>query len=47
MQKPKESQIQKINVGKQDKIILPIEIYEEEEKNLFENLIEDIKKILD
>ena len=47
MQKPKESQVQKISIGKQDKIILPVEINEEEEKSLFENILQDVRKILD
>lgn len=47
MQKPKETQIQKVSIGKQDKIILPVEITEQEEKGFLENLINDISKILD
>jgi len=38
MQKPNDSQIKKVNVKKQDKIILPIEIEEEQEKGFFESL---------
>lgn len=45
MQKPKDSQIQKVSVQKQDKIILPVAIQEEvEEKNFFEKLIEKVVK---
>lgn len=47
MQKPKESQIQKISIGKQDKIILPVEIEEEKEESIFSNIVKDIRKILD
>lgn len=47
MQKPKDSQIQKVCIGKQDKIILPIEIEEEKEEGLMEKLAKDIRKILD
>lgn len=47
MQKAKESQIQKVSIGKQDKIILPIEIEEEKEEGLMEKLAKDIRKILD
>ena len=42
MQKPKESQIQKVVVGKQDKILVPIEIKEEEEINVFDNFFNSI-----
>ncbi len=47
MQKPKDSQIQKITVKKYDKITTPIEIKEEEEESLFRTIINDIVKILD
>lgn len=47
MQKPKESQVQRITIGKQDKIILPVDITEEEEESFLETLINDIKKIID
>lgn len=47
MQKPKESQIQKVSVGKQDKIITPVNIIEEEEESFIEKLAKDIRKILD
>lgn len=45
MQKPKDSQIQKVSVKKQDKILMPVEIKEDlEEKNFFEKLIDKIVK---
>ena len=47
MQKPKELQIQKISVEKQDKIITPIEIKEDEEESLIANIFTDLLKILD
>lgn len=47
MQKPKELQIQKISVEKQDKIITPIEIKEDEEESLIANIFNDLLKILD
>lgn len=46
MQKPKESQIRKIVVEKEDKISTPVTI-EKEEKTFFDNLINDIVNILD
>lgn len=46
MQKPKDSQIQKIAVEKEDKISTPV-IIEEEEKSFFEKLMNDIINILD
>ena len=42
MQKPKDTQIQKVSVQKQDKIILPIEIEEEEEKSFIANFVDKI-----
>ena len=47
MQKPKDSQIQKINVKKQDKITTPIEIKEEEEEGAFTKILDGLLKILD
>ena len=47
MQKPKDSQIQKINVKKQDKITTPIEIKEEEEEGVFTKILDGLLKILD
>lgn len=47
MQKPKESQIQKISITKQDKITTPIEIKEEEEKGLIATIFDDLLKVLD
>ena len=47
MQKPKESQIQKVSVGKQDKILLPIEIKEEEEKSGLDALLEKALELFD
>lgn len=47
MQKPKDSQIQKINVKKQDKITTPIEIKEEEEESKITIILNDLLKILD
>ena len=47
MQKPKDSQIQKINVKKQDKITTPIEIKEEEEEGVFTKILNGLLKILD
>ena len=47
MQKPKESQIQKISVKKQDKIITPIEIKEEEEKGVISTIFLDLLELLD
>lgn len=45
MQKPKDSQIQKVSVKKQDKILLPVEIKEDvEEKGFFEKIIEKVVK---
>lgn len=46
MQKPKDSQIQKVVVGKEDKISTPV-VIENEEKTFFEKLINDIRNILD
>lgn len=45
MQKPKDSQIQKINVKKQDKITTPIEIKEEEEEGIFTKVLNDLLKM--
>ena len=47
MQKPKDSQIQKVSVQKQDKILLPIEIEEEEEKSIFNNLVDSVLSVLE
>ena len=47
MQKPKYSQIKKINVKKQDKITTPIEIKEEEEEGVFTKILNGLLKILD
>lgn len=47
MQKPKDSQIQKINVKKQDKITTPIEIKEEEDEGVFTKILNGLLKILD
>lgn len=46
MQKPKESQIQRIVIDKEDKISAPV-VIEEEEKTFLERLWNDIKNILD
>ncbi len=46
MQKPKDSQIQKVVVGKEDKISTPV-VIEKEEKTFLEKLINDIRNILD
>lgn len=47
MQKPKESQIQKINVQKQDKITAPIEIKEEKEISFIEKIFNSILKVIE
>lgn len=47
MQKPKESQIQKISIGKQDKIITPVVVEEEQEDGIIAKIAKDIRKILD
>ena len=47
MQKPKDSQIQKINVTKKDKITTPIEIKEEKEVGMLETIFNDLLKVLD
>ena len=45
MQKPKDSQIQKVSVKKQDKILLPVEIKEDlEEKSFFEKIMDKVVK---
>lgn len=46
MQKPKDSQIQKVVINKEDKIATPV-VIEAEEKTFFEKLINDIRNILD
>ena len=46
MQKPKDSQIQRIVIDKQDKISAPV-VIEEEEKSFLERLWNDVKNILD
>lgn len=46
MQKPKESQIQRIYVEKEDRISTPI-VIEEEEESFFENLMDDLLKLID
>ncbi len=46
MQKPKESQIQKIYVEKEDRISTPI-IVEEEEDSFWDNLINDFLNLID
>jgi cell division protein FtsL len=46
MQKPKESQIQRIYVKKEDKISTPI-VIEEEENSFLENLVDDLLKLID
>lgn len=46
MQKPKDSQIQKVVINKKDKIATPV-VIEDEEKTFFEKLINDIRNILD
>lgn len=47
MQKPKDSQVQKINVQKQDKITAPIEIKEEKEIDFFEKIFNSILKVIE
>ena len=48
MQKPKESQIRKIVVEKEDKIATPVVVsVEEEETNFWKNVVNDIMHILD
>ncbi len=47
MQKPSASQIQYVNVEKQDKITKPVTIEDEEELSWFENLVREIRKIID
>ena len=47
MQKPKDSQVQKINVQKQDKITAPIEIKEEKEIGFFEKIFNSILKVIE
>jgi cell division protein FtsL len=46
MQKPKESQIQRIYVEKEDRISIPI-VIEEEEDTLFESLMDEFLKLID
>lgn len=46
MQKPKESQIQRIYVKKEDKISTPI-IIEEEENSFLDNLVDDLLNLID
>ena len=46
MQKPKESQIQRIYVEKEDRISTPI-VIEEEEESFLENLMDDFLKLID
>lgn len=46
MQKPKDSQIQRVIVEKEDKISTPI-VIEEEEKSFWDNVVNDILNILD
>lgn len=47
MQKPTASQIQYVQVDKQDKITTPVSINEVEEKNWFEKMISEIRKFID
>lgn len=47
MQKPKDSQIQEINVKKQDKITTPLEIKEEVEESFFEKILNGVLDIFD
>ena len=48
MQKPKESQIKKIVVTKEDKIATPIEVrVQEERENIWKNLWNDFLNIID
>ena len=46
MQKPKESQIQRIYVKKEDKISTPV-VIEEEENSFWDNLIDDLLNLID
>ena len=46
MQKPKESQIQRIYVEKEDRITTPV-VIEEEENSFLDNLINDILNLID
>ncbi len=46
MQKPKDSQIQRIYVKKEDKISTPI-VIEEEESSFLDNLVDDLLKLID
>ena len=46
MQKPKESQIQRIYVKKEDKISTPI-VIEEEENSFLDNLVDDLLNLID
>lgn len=47
MQKPTSSQIQYVSVEKRDKITTPVTIDEGEDLNWFENIINEIRKIID
>lgn len=46
MQKPKDSQIQKVVIDKEDKIATPV-VIEEEEETFWKKLMNDIRNILD
>lgn len=46
MQKPKDSQIQRVVVEKEDKISTPV-VIEEEENSFWDNLVNDVLNILD
>ena len=46
MQKPKDSQIQRIMIEKEDKISTPV-VIEEEEASFWTNFVNDIKNVLD
>lgn len=47
MQKPSKSQIQYVNVEKEDKITTPVTIEDEENSNWFEKAIKEVRKIID